>query len=51
MSKKHADIDHSAALLLVVAHAVERMTRIGVGKEMHQEIADAIAAVEDADGK
>lgn len=40
MSKKP---DPALALLLVVARAVERMTRMGVAKELNAEIVQAIA--------
>lgn len=46
MSKKSDSADHLAALLLVVARAVEVMSRIGPAKPMNAEIVAAIAAVE-----
>lgn len=48
MSKKPAEVDHAAALLLTLARAVERMTRMGSAKEFHADIASGIAAVEAA---
>jgi hypothetical protein len=54
MSKKPVEnVDHSAVLLMTVARAVERMTRVGVAKDMHEDVVNAIAAVEtlDADRK
>lgn len=50
MSKKPAveAVDHSADLLMTLAHAVERMSRVGPGKEFNAEIVKKIAAVEEA---
>lgn len=46
MSKpKHAKPDGKPDLLMVVAHAVERLTRLH-DKELHAEIVEALAAVE-----
>lgn len=44
MSK--AKPDPAIALLLVLARAVERMTRLGAAKELNAEILQAIADVE-----
>ena len=46
MSKKSEAVDPVIVLILATAKAVESMTRIGAGKEHHDELVKAIAAVE-----